>query len=92
MTNDKQNAIQQRQQPSVSNALSSLATPDLALPAVRSMSSSRRDPIAQRAFLRSILDLALEIANNVEAFFSEDSTSDDTDDVEENSRSQNKNQ
>jgi hypothetical protein len=86
MTIDKQNPTQQRQQPSVSNALSSLATRYLP---VRSMPSSRRDPIAQRAFLRSILDLALEIANDVDDSFSEDSTSDDTDDVEESSRSQN---
>jgi hypothetical protein len=72
-----------------------LFTGDLSLP-VRSMPTSRRDLKEQRAFLQSILEQAIEIANGVDDCLSEDSplnnTDDDDDDDDENSRSLNRNQ
>jgi hypothetical protein len=86
MTIDKQNPTQQRQQPlSLSDATLPLSTGDLGLQ-VRSMPNSRR------AFLLSILEQALEIANDVDDFFSAASSSENTDDEEENSSSQNQKQ
>jgi hypothetical protein len=92
MAIDKQNPTQQRQQPlSLSDALSPLSTGDLGSLRVRSMRSSRRDPIAQRAFLRLMLASALEIAADVDDCLMEDVSS--TDNVEqEDSRSQNQTQ
>jgi hypothetical protein len=87
---DKHNPTQQRQQPiSLSDALFCLSS--LGSPA-RSMPNSRRDPKEQRAFLRSILEQALEIANDVGDYFSEDSSSENADEEEENSSSQNQDQ
>jgi hypothetical protein len=94
MTLAKQNPTHQREQPM---SLFSLSTRDLGLP-VRSTLQSRRDPEEQLAFLQSILEQALEIAADVDDFFSEDSCSDKTDNTngeeeeEENSRSQNQSQ
>jgi hypothetical protein len=85
MTIDKQNPTQQPL------SLFSLSTGDLGLP-VRSTPASRRDPKEQLAFMRLILEQALEIANECDAddFFSEISSPDNTNgDEEENSRSQN---
>jgi hypothetical protein len=61
------------------------------------MPKSRLDVKEQRAFLQSILEQAIEIANGVDDCFSEDSSStntddDDDDEEEENSRSLNRNQ
>jgi hypothetical protein len=90
MTIDKQNQTHHREQPL---SLLSLSTEDLGLP-VRSTPKSRRDPKEQLAFLQSILEQALEIANGVDDWFSEDSCSENTDDDEEekNSRALNQNQ
>jgi hypothetical protein len=94
MTIDKQNPThQQRQEPlSLSDAL-------LPLPAgyclsLRSMPNSRRrGPKEQQAFLISVLEQAIEIANNVDDHFSDESSSGNTDgEEEENSRNQNQNQ
>jgi hypothetical protein len=89
MTIDKtQNLRQHRQQPLLrSDVTLPLCNADLGcLPARSSMpNSSRRDnPIEQRAFLRSILEQAIEILNDVDC--------NDTDGEKENSRSQNQNQ
>jgi hypothetical protein len=90
MTIAKQNPTHQRQQQPLT--LFSLSTEDLGLP-VHITPKSRRDPIAQRAFMRSILEQAIEIANDAEDFFSENSSPDNTNgDEEENSRSQNQHQ
>jgi hypothetical protein len=95
MTVDKQNPTQQRQQPlSLSDARTTLplSTGDLGLPVRRIPNSRRRDDSMieqQAAFLRSILQQAIELANDAEYFFPEDSISECTDDVEENSRNQN---
>jgi hypothetical protein len=84
MTIAKQNPTHQREQPM---SLFSLSTRDLGLP-VRSTPQSRRDPKEQLAFLQSILEQALEIANDVDVFFLEgDRPSGNAE--EENSRSQN---
>jgi hypothetical protein len=94
MTIDKENPPQHRQQPlSLSNALLPLSIGELGLP-VRSMPILMRDPIEHLAFLRSILEQALEIANddNDDYCFSEDTSSEYADGEEENSRSQNQNQ
>jgi hypothetical protein len=95
MTIDKQNPTQQRPQPlSLSDATLPLSTGDLGLTA-RSMPNSRRDPIERQAFLQSILEQAIELAKDVDCFFSEESISecaDDDDDDEEDSRSQNQKQ
>jgi hypothetical protein len=93
MTIRKQNQTQQRQLPqSLSQALLSFSTGDLGLP-VRSLPNSRRDLKDQRSFLQSILEQAIEIANGVDDCFSEDSSSNNTDNEEdENSRSLNRNQ
>jgi hypothetical protein len=93
MTMDKQNPMQQRQQPlSLSDATTlPLSTGDLGLPVRRMPNSARRDDSMleqQAAFLRSILEQAIELANDADYFFSEDSISECTDDVEENSRNQ----
>jgi hypothetical protein len=97
MTIDKHNTTQQRQEPlSLSQALFLSLSPgrDLGLP-VRRMPNSRRDPEEQRAFLRSMLEQVIEIANEVEAFFREDSSSENTDgegEEENSSSSHNQNQ
>jgi hypothetical protein len=95
MNIDKHNPSQQRQQPLPLSALLDLSTGDLSLP-VRSMPKSRRDRKEQRAFLRSILEQAIEIANDLADCFPEDmeesSSSDNTDGEEDNSHSQNQNQ
>jgi hypothetical protein len=93
-TIDKQNATQQRHQPlSLSQALWPLPTGDLGLRA-RSMPNSRRqDPKEQRAFMRSILEEAIELANDIDASFPEDTSSDNTGgEQDENSRSHNQDQ
>jgi hypothetical protein len=80
MTIDGKNPTQQRQQSlTLSDALSSLFAGDLGVP-VR-MPSSRRDPIAQRAFLRSVLASALDILadNDDDRFLKGDWSSDDAD-------------
>jgi hypothetical protein len=65
MTIDKHNPTRQRQQPrSLSQVLSRSTERYLWLP-VSSTSNSRRDPEEQQAFLRSMLELAIEIANEV---------------------------
>jgi hypothetical protein len=94
MTIAKHNPTQQRQQSlSLLQALCSLRTGDLGLP-VHSMPNSSRDPRDDHlAFLRSILEQALEIGNEVDDFFSEDSSPDNTDgEQEDSSRSQNQSQ
>jgi hypothetical protein len=97
MTIDKQNPTQQRQQPlSTSDALSPLfsAAGNLDLPVVHSsmsMPNPRRDRKAQRLFLKSVLEQALEITNDVDGCFSEGDWSSENVE-EENSRSQNQNQ
>jgi hypothetical protein len=90
---DKQNPTQQQQQPlSLSDTLSSLSAENLRF-RVRSMPNSRLDLKEQQAFLQSILEQALEIAADVDHFFSEDSLSATTDnEEEENSRSPNQSQ
>jgi hypothetical protein len=82
MTIDKQNPTPQRQQPlSLSDVLSSLSIGELGVP-VR-MPSSRRDPIAQRAFLLSMIASALDVlALDVDVddcFLEGDESSDDAD-------------
>jgi hypothetical protein len=86
MTIDNKNPTQQRQQPlSLSQAL-------VGLPVRRIASSGRRrDPEEQRVLLRSILEQAVEMANEVDAFSLEDSSSDSTDDEEEENSSSNSN-
>jgi hypothetical protein len=94
MTIDKQNPTHQRQQPrSLSNALLPLSSVgDMGSP-VPIIPNSRRDPIEQRAFIRSIMEQAIEIANHIGPWFSEDSPSGNTDEEEEEKRrSQNQNQ
>jgi hypothetical protein len=97
MTIDKQNPMQQRQQSlSLSQTLFSSLSPgrDLGLP-VRRMPNSRQNPEEQRAFLRSMLEQAIEIADDVDDYFSEDSSSENTDCEEEgesHSHNQNQNQ
>ncbi len=93
MTIDKHNATQQeRQQPlPLWQALRCRPTlGDLDLPVRISMPNSRRqDPNQERAFLLSILEQALEIANDVDADFSEESSSEYVDgEQEENSRNE----
>jgi hypothetical protein len=99
MTVNKQSATQQeRQQPlSLSQAFRSLPTlADLGLPVRSIMSkanSRQQDPEQKRAFLLSMLEQAIEIANDVDAYFPEESSSDNADgEQEENIRSQNQNQ
>jgi hypothetical protein len=95
MTIDNQNPTQQRQQPlSLSQALLLSFSPgrDLGSP-VRRMPNSRLDRTEHRAFLQSMLEQAIVLANDVDDYFSEESSSDSTDgEEEENSRSQNQNQ
>jgi hypothetical protein len=94
MTIDKpDNPTQQRGQPQLS--LLSFSTGDLGLPVLGTSKSRReRDPEEQLAFLQSILEQALEIANDVDDFLLEDSSLHNTDDDEdeENSRDLNLNQ
>jgi hypothetical protein len=70
MTIDKQNPTQQRQQKLSLSALLSLPTGDLGRP-VRSIPNARQDPIERRAFLRSILEQAIELANDVDDCFTD---------------------
>jgi hypothetical protein len=91
MTIDKHNPNHQRQQ--LSQALWSFPTSgDLGLRARSMLPNSRRqDPKEQRAFLRSILEEAIELANDIDACF--DTSSDNTDgEQDENSRSHDQNQ
>jgi hypothetical protein len=81
----KQNPTHQREQPL---SLLSFSTGDLGLP-VLSTPKSRRDPKEQLAFLQSILEQALEIANDVDDWFSEDCSGNGNGEGEESSRSQN---
>jgi hypothetical protein len=87
MTIDKQNPTHQREQPL---SLFSLSTIDMVLP-VSSTPKSRRDPIAQRAFLRSMIASALEITADFDDFFLEDDRSSDNAE-DEDSRSLNRRQ
>jgi hypothetical protein len=85
MTINKQNSTPpppQQQPLSLSQTLRSfptLADLGLPLPVRSSMSKSRQDPKQQQAFLLSILEQAIEIANDVDAYFPEESSSDNTD-------------
>jgi hypothetical protein len=92
MTSAKQNPTQQQQQPlSLSQVLWSFPTPVDSGVRVRSMPKARRqDPKEQQDFMRSILEEAIEIANDVDSCFPEDSSSKKTyaGKQEENSRSQ----
>jgi hypothetical protein len=100
MTIHKQISTQQppQQQPlSLSETLRYLPTlRGLALPLpVRSMSKLRQqDPEQQQAFLLSMLEQAIEIANDVDAYFPEESCADNAggEKQEGKSRSQNQNQ
>ena len=92
MTIDKHNPTQRRQQPlSLSDALFSQHAGYVGI-SVRSMPNSRRrDTEEQQAFLRSILEQAIEIANDVDEYLSDEYSSDNTDgeeEEEEDSRSQ----
>jgi hypothetical protein len=92
MTIDKHNPTQQQQPLSLLQAMWPLPTGDLGLP-VRSMPNSSRDPREHLAFLRSILEQALVITNDVDDFLSENYSPDHTDgEQERNSRSQNQSQ
>jgi type II secretory pathway component PulK len=95
MTIDKNPTHQQRQASlslSLSDALFSLPAGHCF--SLRSMPKSRRqEPEEQLAFLMSMLEQAIEIANDVDDSFSDDSFSDNTDDEEEEKiRNQNQNQ
>jgi hypothetical protein len=90
MTIDKNPTHQQRQAPlSLSDVLFSLPAGHCF--SLRSMPKSRRQgPEEQLAFLMSMLEQAIEIANDVDDSFSDDSFSDNTDgEEEEKSRNQN---
>ena len=91
MTTDKQNPTQQRQQPLSLFAMLAGSSEYLGLP-VRSMPNSMRDRKQEQAFLRSILEQALELTNDIDDYFSEESSSENNDCEEENSRSQNRKQ
>jgi hypothetical protein len=71
-------------------SLLSLSTGDLGSSA-RSTPQSRRDPKKQRAFLRSILEQAIEIAADVDDLFLEGDRSSDNAN-QEDSRSHNQSQ
>lgn len=86
MTIDKQNPTQKRLQPM---SLSAMLAGNLGLP-VRSMpKNSRRDRNKQRAFLLSILEHAIELTNDMDDCFLEESSKDGEDSI---SRGQNRNQ
>jgi hypothetical protein len=93
MTIDKNPTHQQRQE--------SLPLSDALLPlpagyclSLRSMPNSRRrGPKEQQAFLISMLEQAIEIANDVDDHFLDEPCSDNTEgEKEKNSRNQNQNQ
>jgi hypothetical protein len=92
MTIDKNPTQQQRQAPlSLSDAL--FPVPAGQYFSLHSMPNSRRQsPEEQLAFLMSILEHAIEIANDVDHSFSNDSFSDNTDEEEEEKKSRNWNQ
>jgi hypothetical protein len=91
MSTGKQNPTQQRQQPLSLSAMLAGFSGELGLP-IRSMPNSRRNRKEEQAFLLSILEQALMISNDVDDCFSEESSSENNDCAEENSRSQNRKQ
>jgi hypothetical protein len=92
MSIDKQNSTQQQQQPLPLSLFAMLAATsrDLGLP-VRSIPNSGRNRKEQQAFLRSILEQAIEIANEVDDYFSDEACSESYDGEEEDSCIQNRN-